>query len=1772
MSRDALVVGINTYKFMSSLQAPASDAEAIAQQLHTYGEFRVHRLPEVIQAGNPQVGQKTIITLRELESSLINLFKPKGNTIPQTALFYFSGHGIQREAGIQEGYLALSDSNPDKGIYGLSLFWLRRLLQESPVRQRIVILDCCHSGEFLHFLEADPGARPGTDRLFMAASREYETAYESLGSPYSIFTQAILTGLDPSRLESGTVTSHSLTDWVSHKLKSEIQQPLFESSGSEIILTRGVGGQPIAPQAPKSTAICPYRGLGCFDETHSEYFFGREELTAELVDKLQSDRFVAIVGASGIGKSSLVQAGLVATLKQRAPLQWRIKFLTPGEHPLKSLANAFIDPNLGNLERAEQLRRAETFLEDGGRGLAQLVQASLPMSNTPSRSTALGASTASAASRPRMLLIIDQFEEVFTLSKGSRAEQERQQFFSCLMGALEAADSGLSVAIALRSDFQSKCALYEGLAHRIEQHRVIVNPLKYEQIKATILKPAQKIGLVCEPSLVYNMMLDIIGAPGELPLLQYTLLELWNRRSGSEGGVARLTLDAYQELGGMRGTLQKRATEVFSQLTPEEQAIAKRIFLALTQLGEGTEDTRRRVMKTELVSSVFPAALVEQVLEKMVAAKLVVTSYEGGRRSPEGQAQIGSTAIGGSLVLDKQSTGEMVDVVHEALIRNWGLLRNWLEENREMLRRVRRIEQAAQEWDSASQPSGEFLMNGLRLRDAEDFQRTYPLELSALAQRYIAASHSEIRRARRESRQLQIAVPTVLLITLAAVLNQYRGTIHWQAEKNHQIQLATSRERAAIAQTILQEGSGDPMTALLVSRLAAESSDANYETQSSLRAALQDLRLQLELKGHEGAVHQLAFSPDRHRLATAGADGTLRLWAIDAQTILNIPLKPTKTLSWLEPINREANSGKTGNNKTDGGKTDGGKTGSNKTGDDRIGIKAIAFSPDGRQVAAIAQDSPLVKIWSVEAGTVLQLTSLAPVNQVMFSPDGKWIATQSDRSISLWRADTGQLQARLPQASDIVSLQFSPDGQLLLAALTQAVSASATLSNTVLSSATSASNTSASAILPNATSPSTVQLWRLTANPTQQLKIQALAPLTLSSPVTYAKFSPSGHIATASADGKVRVWNATGQLRQTFVPTHLPTSSPQILTQLQFSPDESLMAIASPQQTWLWNLQTGQMQAELIPTPHSATADSPVNPLLQFSPDGQFIITKGSPEPSSEQVYLWNTQTGQQVGTMQSKGVLESAEFSPDGTYIAISANGIVQLWATEAGGELPTIHPPNAMAEWSMFLPASAAQGVQATQGVQVAQPGATQKLDSLEHSPIATRLMTVTPNGKLQNWQILADASSASPTPPSVLPSYSAVMEPQNIWQYLSALMGRRSPTGLSMLSSAVPKSADATPETHSAKPESAQPESAEMIKAEVQNSSAVQLGEVQLRDQSKGAIASLNAYMVSPESTVSPAFSSRLSGVALSPEGQRIVTATTEGQMEVRSIQPDQSTALMLKIRNRRSMPGQNVTISEVVKPNHPQPSNPQPSSELSISQLSFSPDGRQILGVGDDLTVRLWDAQTGQLLKVFQGHKATVQRASFSPDGQEIVTASWDHTVRVWQIASGETTQILSHPDAVNSASFSPDGQHIATASWDGRARIWNRETGRPEFLLTGHSAEVFDAEFSPDGRSLVTASADGTAIVWDARTGHKQSHLRPRSEGKPPTSLLQANFSPDGQYIATRTKDGKVHLWAGTWEMLLKLARDRSLRQLTSEECDRYLRVESGACPTLLLHR
>ena len=274
MTRDALIVGINQYQELPELNAPAADAQAVAELLQEYGEFKTRRMPEVVDSKNHlAVGQQTPVTTAELQAALISLLKPEGRVAANTVLFYFSGHGLQRTTGIREGFLATSDTRAEQG--GIPLNWLRRLIDESPVKQIIVILDCCHSGELFNVDEATPSKKEGCTRLFIAASQAYEAAYESLEGDYSVLTKAVLSGLNPHRTKGGKISNHNLVHWVSEQLREETQRPIIEHSGVEFLLTRAEGVIPPPPRTQLSTlsrlrrmtfAFCPYRGLEPFCE------------------------------------------------------------------------------------------------------------------------------------------------------------------------------------------------------------------------------------------------------------------------------------------------------------------------------------------------------------------------------------------------------------------------------------------------------------------------------------------------------------------------------------------------------------------------------------------------------------------------------------------------------------------------------------------------------------------------------------------------------------------------------------------------------------------------------------------------------------------------------------------------------------------------------------------------------------------------------------------------------------------------------------------------------------------------------------------------------------------------------------------------------------------------------------------------------------------------------------------------------------------------------------------------------------------------------------------------------------------------------------------------------------------------------------------------------------------------------------------------------------------------------------------------------------------
>ena len=699
MSRDALVVGINCYQWegLPKLKSPARDAEAIAQLLERYGGFRViRRLPELIDPfdNKRKVSRNKEVTVNQLTDAIQQLFYPGGGQPPETALLYFSGHGLQRRLWGEryKGYLATSDVNLDLGQWGFELSWLPEILGDSKIHEQIVWLDCCHSGELLReqdeFLIAEdnlqqavPGSKENYNRCLITASRGFEAAFGQIDGKHGVLTAALLQGLDPTPRSDGFVTSETLSDCLKQKLIKETQCPLFHNYGKPIVLTTR---SPQRADSQKEIDKCPYKGLEYFDLEDAQFFYGRRSLTDRLRDKVEKQNFLAVIGPSGSGKSSVVRAGLLYELKLGQKLsgsnRWQYKYkpFTPGEHPLKKLEEV-IGANANEL--------AEVILAD---------------------------------EHQRVILFIDQFEECFTLCKGSEEkERERQQFFDCLLNTLKQTANKLCLIIAIRADFLGKCA-EDPLASEIitSESLELVRPMSREELKEAIKEPAHKVGLQVDPLLVSRMIEEVEDSPGSLPLLEFTLTKLYEARK--EPFLGELTLFSYDELGGLKGTLEKFANDVYDNLSSNQKKIARQIFIELTQLGEGTEDTRRRITKQDLVNNHLPEDQDElnEVIGELANKRLITTSGEKEK--------------------------EVIDIAHEALIRHWQQLRGWLNQNRDALREKRKIEEAAKLWVENDKYQ-DFLWGGSRLANAEEVLQESNLtrSLSPFSHEFLEASRDQ---------------------------------------------------------------------------------------------------------------------------------------------------------------------------------------------------------------------------------------------------------------------------------------------------------------------------------------------------------------------------------------------------------------------------------------------------------------------------------------------------------------------------------------------------------------------------------------------------------------------------------------------------------------------------------------------------------------------------------------------------------------------------------------------------------------------------------------------------------------------------------------------------------------------------------------------------------------------------------------------------------------------------------------------------------------------
>jgi DNA-binding SARP family transcriptional activator/WD40 repeat protein len=753
-----------------------------------------------------------------------------------------------------------------------------------------------------------------------------------------------------------------------------------------------LGARSDGPAAVVADVRNPYKGLRPFLEADSLDFFGREAFIRRLLDRLshtgRSSRFIAVVGPSGSGKSSAVRAGLVAALRHGAvpgSEGWFVTGMHPGHHPMEELDAALlrvaVHPPAGVLGR----------LESGPRGLLELADAIVPEGT-------------------ELLLIVDQFEEAFTLTE---AEDDRALFLESLRVATADPASRVRVIATLRADFYDRPLCYPRMGELIGSNTEVLSPLTPEELERAIVRPAEHAGLTVDRALVPQIAADVAEQPGALPLVQYALTELYDRRHDG-----RLTLEAYREIGGVGGALAASAEQLFASRQPAGRNAVRQLFLRLVTLGEGAADTRRRVTLSELSTLEVDASAIDAALDSYGRHRLLTFDRDAATREPT------------------------VEVAHEALLGAWERLGGWVDEAREDVRTHRRLSDAAREWErNWREPS--FLLAGSRLEQFESWGSTTSLALGLEERAFLAASVARgeeqgakeaARRDRErllERRSVKRLRALVAVLTAAVVLAGTLTTIavNRNDEAQRAFQLATARELVSAATANLDR---DRELALLLALEAAGTlvdGAITPEAEELLRRAAPAVSIDTAFIG--SGISSYQFTPDGDAVTVVGGDGSVGVWDLTTgarRLVLPSPGPSCNTSNGGSLVGRRPY-----------GCPD---------------VFTVDLSDDA-SLLAVGDGEGLAHVWNLDSGReVVTVSAAADVSvfrlgelaapQVAISPGERLLATGgADGTIRLWDIVTGRMMwsietgrkvtgLRLPLGFVPWLLSFDPDGTRLL--------------------------------------------------------------------------------------------------------------------------------------------------------------------------------------------------------------------------------------------------------------------------------------------------------------------------------------------------------------------------------------------------------------------------------------------------------------------------------------------------------------------------------------------------------------------------------------------------------------------------------------------------------------------------------------------------------------------------------------------------------------------
>ncbi|MCP4352711.1 MAG: TIR domain-containing protein [Desulfobacterales bacterium] len=934
----------------------------------------------------------------------------------------------------------------------------------------------------------------------------------------------------------------------------------------------------------------PYRGLEAFREQDSPYYFGRDAVIRNLQNTVQKQPFVAVIGASGSGKSSLVFAGSTPCLKNPSESssgkEWIIASFRPKNQPFNNLALALI-PLLykDKLEQAEQLTKFAEKLDKGNIGLSQVVQ--LIIQEHVGK---------------RFLLIADQFEELYTLNPDKDLQR---RFADALLKGLSAND--FTLLLTMRADFMGQAIAYTPFAEALNVYKpVILPPMKETELRLAIEKPAEKLGVRLEPGLADLILKDLGNEPGNLPLLEFALTQLWERQT-----FRQLTHEAYKNIGGVNQALARYADEVYAEFTEEEQKQIRQIFVQLVNPGQGTEDTRQ-------------VATFEQIKEEN---RILVAKLADKRLIITGR--------------NEETKQESVEVVHEALIRYWQPLKNWMDEDREFRTWQNNIRQLIREWEQTGKDDGA-LLRGAKLADAEENIKKYEGVLTELEKVYIKNSISlrenEIADKERQRRKLEYLLNKSESNELIALI-----------ESSHALFLSNNELESLIA----------GIKAAKKSKKLNISKELKNKIICNLRDIVNNIQEIYRLEGHSKYVFSVDFRPDGEILASGSEDGTVKFWQIrNGKEVGRIKTGyPITSVNYSLKKNFFAFGRKDGivnlyNLKSDANSelqkhskdvycvsfnrngtilaTSGGDKSiclwdtQNKNeiftlSCDSDEVRCVDFGPDGKILASGTNDNKII-LWSIEDRTEIRtlVGHSKGVFCLEFSPNGKILASGSiDKTIILWDIATKKEVKRLKGHSDSVwSLNFSHDGK----------------------------------ILASGSFDKTIKLWNIETG----TEIKTIKGHT--HPVWNVKFSPDNEIlASGSFDNSIRIWKvADNNILVNILKGHEDT-----IRWANFSPDDEMVASGSSDKNIiLWDLTKGYQQ----PVKTVLKGHSNYVYYVDFNPDGKILIS-GSKDTT---VKLWDVNKRKEILTLNAhNSTVYCVKFNPcNGKIFATgSTDNTIKIW-----------------------------------------------------------------------------------------------------------------------------------------------------------------------------------------------------------------------------------------------------------------------------------------------------------------------------------------------------------------------------------------------------------------------------------------------------------------------------------------------------------------------------